>query len=34
MMPLEFIKTASGGTCVSGCHRERTYDRTSKVLYH
>ncbi|RJQ43556.1 MAG: hypothetical protein C4538_11850 [Nitrospiraceae bacterium] len=30
---LEYKKTKTGGSCLSGCHKERSYDRVNRVLY-
>ena len=30
-IPIYYFKTATGGTCVPGCHSERKYDRVDKV---
>lgn len=30
-IPIEYIKTESGGRCIPGCHRERGYDRVRRV---
>jgi predicted CXXCH cytochrome family protein len=30
-MPINFAATATGGTCLSGCHREMSYDRVTPV---
>ena len=32
-LPITFTKTATGGTCQSGCHVERAYDREDPVDY-
>jgi predicted CXXCH cytochrome family protein len=31
MLPIGFRATASGGSCVSGCHEPRAYDRTASA---
>jgi predicted CXXCH cytochrome family protein len=33
MLPVQYTKTANGGTCVVGCHKPKTYDRVSPVKY-
>jgi hypothetical protein len=33
MLPVKFTKTESGGTCVTGCHKEKPYDREEPVKY-
>ena len=33
MIPIEFTKTATGGTCSTGCHQTRSYDRENPVVY-
>jgi predicted CXXCH cytochrome family protein len=33
MMPLNFKKTQTGGSCSPGCHKEYQYDRDVPVLY-
>lgn len=30
-IPIEYIKTGTGGRCIPGCHRERGYDRVKAV---
>ncbi len=30
-IPMQYIKTGNGGTCIPGCHREKSYDRVNKV---
>jgi predicted CXXCH cytochrome family protein len=32
-IPLEYSKTQTGGSCIPGCHRERSYDRVNKVRH-
>ncbi len=32
-IPINFTKTETGGTCVVGCHKPRTYDRLHAVRY-
>ena len=31
-IPIDFIKTETGATCVTGCHKEKSYDREKKVV--
>lgn len=31
-VPVEYIKTQTGGRCIVGCHRERGYDRSRMVF--
>ncbi|MEK6779862.1 MAG: cytochrome c3 family protein [Candidatus Deferrimicrobiota bacterium] len=33
MLPVQYTKTANGGTCVVGCHKPKTYDRVNPVKY-
>ena len=30
-IPIEYVKTATGGRCIPGCHRERGYDRVNMI---
>jgi len=30
-IPMEYYKTETGGSCIPGCHRERSYDRVNRV---
>ncbi len=30
---LKYSKTKTGGSCISGCHKERSYDRVNRVKY-
>lgn len=32
-IPIEFTRTETGGTCVVGCHKPKTYDRKQTVKY-
>lgn len=32
-IPINFTKTDTGGTCVVGCHKPQSYDRTKPVQY-
>ncbi len=32
-IPIRYTKTKNGGTCASGCHRPKTYDRENPVQY-
>lgn len=32
-LPINFTKTKTGGTCVVGCHKPKTYDRIKPVKY-
>lgn len=34
LLPIRFGRTKNGGTCASGCHVPRTYDRESPVDYN
>ncbi len=29
----EYVKTDTGGSCLAGCHKERSYDRINRVMY-
>jgi len=31
-MPIEYEKSATGGSCAPGCHKPRTYDRTATTM--
>ncbi len=31
-IPMEYSQTETGGTCLPGCHTERSYDRINKVI--
>ncbi len=33
MLPIKFTKTETGGTCVVGCHKPKSYDREKPVKY-
>jgi predicted CXXCH cytochrome family protein len=30
-LPIEYVKTDTGGRCITGCHRERGYDRVNMI---
>lgn len=32
-IPIKYTKTATGGTCVVGCHKPKSYDRLRPVVY-
>ena len=32
-IPINFTRTENGGSCASGCHRPKTYDRVNPVSY-
>lgn len=32
-IPISYTKTATGGTCVVGCHQPRSYDRVNEEVY-
>ncbi len=32
-MPINFLKTETGGSCSPGCHRPFTYDRNTAIVY-
>lgn len=32
-IPMFFTKTATGGTCIVGCHKPKSYDRINSVVY-
>lgn len=32
-IPINYTKTATGGTCVVGCHKPRSYDRVNEETY-
>jgi hypothetical protein len=31
-IPIYYLKTATGGRCIPGCHKERGYDRIKEVI--
>jgi len=33
MIPIDFTKTETGGTCATGCHKPKSYDRINPVVY-
>lgn len=33
MLPIKYSKTETGGTCVVGCHKPKSYDRENPVKY-